>query len=49
MLWVSEQPQSIRAHCVEYTDNDYDRLSEHVVCRGFESHFRFCRNNSVVE
>jgi len=26
-LWVSEQPQSIRAICLEYTDQDYDRLS----------------------
>ncbi len=34
LLWVSESPQSIRANCVEYTDNDYDRLSKHVVCVG---------------
>ena len=40
LLWVSEEPQSIRAICVEYADKNYDRLSKHVVCRGFESHFR---------
>lgn|GEM_PF-6189400 len=28
-------------NCVEYTDKDCDRLPEHVVCRGFESHFRY--------
>ncbi|GGH15627.1 hypothetical protein [Pedobacter zeae] len=27
-------------NCMECTDQDGDSLSKHVVCRGFESHFR---------